>query len=448
MTEETAGQLLARVLSAAGIGAAYGRPLPGLPVRVVSDPGVALLLAHAHRAVHATPAVAHLGDGTVVVTGAAGPESSAGAGAPPALPEARMVVEHAAALAAAAPSVAYAVAGKGLVLQLDLDPDAPLASPATLDAPTAADGWQEPDADVLADVAAAKRIVVLTGPGVVAQRAVDDLHALAAVGRLGVLNTWGAKGVFHWQSPHHWATVGLQELDFELGGLGGADLVLAVGIDEREAPPRLWAQYPHRVVAPASLGALAAGWRSVASSFGDMPPLRSQLAAVTQAGWTSNATPIVPSLVTRHYAQVVGDGGLVAADAGPAGFWVARTFATTRLGGALVPSGVVRGWAAACVLVARVGNPLRRAVAVVDGPLDDLCRAVLDEAARGGVAVAVEVWQDGGEELGPEDHRPRLEELVAAGGVVTLGTDGRQLDEMVAVAGPLRAWTDDIQYPK
>jgi hypothetical protein len=447
VTEETAGQLLARVLSAAGIGAAYGRPLSGLPVRVVSDPAVALLLAHAHRAVHTTPAVAHLGEGTVVVAGAS-PEASADVGAPPALPEARLVVKNTAALAAAVPAVAEALAGRGLVLQLDLDLHAPVASPPALGRPTAADGGWEADDDVLADVAAAERIVVLAGPGVVAEGAVDDLHALAAVGRLGVLNTWGAKGLFHWQSPHHWATVGLQELDFELGGLGGADLVLAVGIDEREAPPRLWAHYPHRVLSPASLGALAGGWRSAASSFGDMPPLRSQLAAVTQAGWTSNATPLVPSRATRHYAQVVGDGGLVAADAGCAGFWVARTFATTRLGGASVPAGAVRGWAAACVLVARMVNPLRRALAVVDGPLDDLSRAVLEEAARGGVAVGVEMWQDGAEELGPEAHLARIEQVTTAGGVVTLATDGCQLDEMVAVAGPLRAWTSDIQYPK
>ncbi len=93
-------------------------------------------------------------------------------------------------------------------------------------------------------------------------------------------------------------------------------------------------------------------------------------------------------------------------------------------------------------------NPLRRALAVVDGPLAELSRAVLDEGARGGVAVGVEAWQDGGEELGPEAHRARIEQVTAAGGVVTLATDARQLDHMVAVAGPVRAWTNDIQYPQ
>jgi hypothetical protein len=315
--------------------------------------------------------------------------------------------------------------------------------------PAAADGWQEADGALAADVAAAGRIVVLAGPGVVARHAVGGLHALAAVGRLGVLNTWGAKGLFHWQSPHHWATVGLQEYDFELGGLADADLVVATGIDEREAPPRLWAHSPHRVVAPEGLGDLAARWPGAAAdrALAGVPPLRSRLAAVTQVGWASAATPLAPSLVTRHYAEVVGGAGLVAADAGNAGYWVARTFATARLGTVSVPAAAVGGWATACVLVARLVDPLRRALAVVDGPLDDLSRAVVEEAARSGVAVGVEAWQEGGDELRPEAHRARLAELAWSGGAVTLATDGRQLDEMVGVAGPVRAWTDDIQYP-
>ena len=120
--------------------------------------------------------------------------------------------------------------------------------------------WSDPPstADWLDDDASGRSrpggtVVVLAGPGVVQDGAVGGLRALAAAGRLGVLNTWGAKGVFHWQSRHHWATVGLQEHDFELGGLGSADLVLVTGVDEREAPPQ-------------SLGAVPAPDRGARSS--------------------------------------------------------------------------------------------------------------------------------------------------------------------------------------
>ena len=267
-------------------------------------------------------------------------------------------------------------------LQVGIDLAQPVADGPVAHQPPAQD-WAEPDEVLLRDVAGASRVLVLAGPGVVERGAVGALRALAAAGRLGVLNTWGAKGVFHWQSRHHWATVGLQTRDFELGGVPDADLVLAVGVDEREAPRHLWdGGAAVREVAPEALGALAERWPVSPADFPAMPPLRERLAAVTQAGWTADGTPLMPSWVTRHYAQVLGETGLVAADPGTAGYWVARTFATTRLRSVFVPAAPVEGWATACVLVARLLTPLRPALAVVDGGAGERGSAVLAEAAR------------------------------------------------------------------
>jgi hypothetical protein len=171
------------------------------------------------------------------------------------------------------------------------------------------------------------------------------------------------------------------------------------------------------------------------------------LAAVTQAGWAATGVPLMPSQVTRHYAQVLGDGGLVAADPGIAGYWVARTFATTRLGSASVPAAPIRGWAAACATVARLVAPFRPVLAVMDGPLDDLTMAVLDAATRLGVRVGIETWELDGDAVGVEQHLAGLEVLTAMGGRSTIRTNRRQLDDMVGVAGPIRAWTSDADGP-
>ncbi len=200
----TAGLLLARVLAAGGIGAAYGRPLDGVPVSEVADPAVAMLLAQAHRAVHGVAAVAHVGEGTLVVPGPRPDGQWDTADTADAV-----VVDDVESVRALAPLVAHGAAGAARVLlrvRVDLAqpvPDGPLARPLP------AEDWVEPDEALLRGVARARRVVVLAGPGVVERRAAGSLRALAAAGRLGVLNTWGAKGVFHWQSRHHWATVGL-----------------------------------------------------------------------------------------------------------------------------------------------------------------------------------------------------------------------------------------------
>ena len=134
---------------------------------------------------------------------------------------------------------------------------------------------------------------------------------------------------------------------------------------------------------------------------------------------------------------------MVAADPGTAGYWVARTFSTTELGSVQVPADAdAAGFAVACAVVSRLRRPLRPALAVVDGPLDDGVQEVLEAAANLGVAVAVEVWQDDGEALDADAPLARLEAITRADRtqVATLTSDRSQLDDMVGVAGPVVAW--------
>lgn len=302
-----------------------------------------------------------------------------------------------------------------------------------------ADRWLVPDPGVVDAIRAAGRPVVLAGPGVVDLDAVPGLHALAAAASLGVLNTWGAKGVFDWRSRHHLATAGLQAGDLALAGLGDADLIVATGVDEAELPAQ-WRLAPVVEVHPWALAPLAevVGRPPVPIV---MPPLREELARVTQAGWTRDAAPLAPTRVTRTYGLRLGGGGLVAADPGVAGYWVARTLPTTGLRGVIVSSGAGdEGSAVATAVVAKLLDPGRPVLAVVD-EIGDPARACLDVADRLGVTVAVEVWDPGGSSLDAAAHADRLDRLVAEGGVVDLATDPKQMAEMLAVAGPVTAWT-------
>jgi hypothetical protein len=409
----TAARLLGRVLRAAGVTGVYGEPAGGLHVVPVEDADVAELLAVAHRRVHRRGAVPHRG-------GVLGSGEVRALDDPADLPAA----------------VGWLADGGALRLGFDLDqPTADVVPPA---APAVT--WAEPPDELVAALAAAERPVVLAGPGVVDAGAVPGLHAIAAGAAVGVLNTWGAKGVFDWRSRHHLATAGLQARDFELGGLAGADVVLTTGLDPLESPTELLARTGDRLVdiTPAALDPLSERWSRPSRSI-EKPPLFAGLAAVTQEGWAATTSPMPPSLVTRHYGLVGSGGGMVAADPGTAGYWVARTFATTELGGVQVPADPqLASFAAACALVGRLADPGRPVLAVTEAPP----HAVLEAARSLGVPVPVEVWAPDGEALDADAHQARLREVVGAeeSTVVTIATEPTQLARMVEVAGPVIAW--------
>ena len=270
-------------------------------------------------------------------------------------------------------------------LRIALDPDQPVED--SVPPPVAPDDtWLEPTEETVEATGAATNLVVLAGPGVIRDGAVPGLHDLAISAGVGVLNTWGAKGVFDWRSRHHLATVGLQADDFVLSELDRADLIIATGLDPAESPDDRWRLAPALTVPPAGLAPLAERCRARERRPLTMPPLRARLAEVTQRGWGLAASPLPPSRVTMHYAECVAAGALVAADAGDAGFWVARTLGTTRLGAVIVPSTPSPGFAAACAAVSLLRHPGRPALAVIDLVDAEATAAVVEAAAALGVA--------------------------------------------------------------
>jgi thiamine pyrophosphate-dependent acetolactate synthase large subunit-like protein len=236
------------------------------------------------------------------------------------------------------------------------------------------------------------RTAMLVGPGILEQRAVDGLRAFAAAAYVGVANTWGAKGVFPWDSPHHIGTCGLQARDFELLGFADLDLLWVSGIDERESPP---ARYdlgaPVVAIAPDLLAPLAT--RIARSSYPiDRPPLFERLAAVAQPGYVDERVPRHPARAVMDLKQGLSPGALVTAEPGPAGLWVARTFPTDGPGTVVVPAVAAPGIAAALGLAAaRAGRP---ATAVTVAPVDEVTAAIAALADERGLPLTLEVWGD------------------------------------------------------
>jgi thiamine pyrophosphate-dependent acetolactate synthase large subunit-like protein len=302
----------------------------------------------------------------------------------------------------------------GELAGLDDDPVASLPAPGALCAALGLRAAPPPGGDLLRPLRGPA--LILAGPGVLAAGAVDGLRAFAAAAHLGVLNTFGAKGVFRWDDPHHLGTAGLQAEDFRLAGLAEAATVVATGLDDAEVPPSRWRLGAQVVtLAPGALGALAP---CVARSPHPIrrPPLYERIAAVAQPGYRSEARPRHPARAVADLKADLPPGGLLAAQPGPAGLWVARTFPTDRPGQVVVPPTAAPGVAAACGLAAaRRAVP---AVVVTTAPPDPVTVDIAARAAAERLALRLVCW-DGDVDLG------RTAELIAAAGpVVAWGTGG------------------------
>jgi thiamine pyrophosphate-dependent acetolactate synthase large subunit-like protein len=282
-------------------------------------------------------------------------------------------------------------------------------------------------------------LVVLAGPGVVGTGSIEGLRELAAAANAPVANTWGAKGVLRWDSPHHMGTCGLQARDFELLGFAGYDAIVATGIDPAESPPERFALAPVVEVPARELGRLA---EQVEPAAGEIRPndLYARLSKVAQPGYTDDRVPLHPARAVADVRSVLQSGGIVTGEPGLAGVWVARTFPTTDPGTVVVPATATGGIAAALALTAALhGVP---AIAVTTEPIDPTTLGVLKLATDLGAALVVDVWGAGGPVRRVENHLAQLEAAVTEPGVtiVDVPVDLSLTRKLVNAAGPVVAW--------
>jgi hypothetical protein len=178
----------------------------------------------------------------------------------------------------------------------------------------------------------------LAGPGVVEAGCVAGLRGFAHRVGCGVVNTWGAKGVFRWDDPLHFGTAGLQARDFELAGLGDVDVLVTTGLHPDEVTSTPWEGRAEVIdIAP---GDLAGFDRALPPGTIERPELYTALAAVVGPLYERPGSP--PARAAALAAALPEDGVVVAAP-GLVGFWIARTFPTARPGSVRITTEHVPG---------------------------------------------------------------------------------------------------------
>jgi hypothetical protein len=428
----TVADLLEERLRQLGVMRVYGQALGGLQHVPVDDVDLAVLLADADgRLGH------HDGSGRLGAAHLDGPilhlSSQPGGRVP-----LQTVQTPEQLLEALADPAGMSVPGV-VALHLDLDLDAPVddalvARPEPVRVPVL----------TLDPSMATLDVVALVGPGVVRASAVDGLGEMARKGGIGIVNTWGAKGVERWDSPFHFGTAGLQSRDLELAGLASADVVITSGLDPDEVPASALADLVVQDVPPGQLEALCHRW-TPSRSLPVRPPLYDVIAAVVTPLYESDAVPLTAPRAALHLSGALPDPGVVVADPGPAGFWIARTFPTSFPGSVCVPATGEAGFAAAAALVCRLeGRPCLAVADQVGGVegLDDTSAAVLELAESLDAAVALQLWGPEGSLADSGAHVALLAAQLATE-VVRIDEVPVVLDDTEALrraAGELVAW--------
>lgn len=89
-------------------------------------------------------------------------------------------------------------------------------------------------------IRAARRPIIIAGNGTIRKRASRQLRRFCEATGIGVLSTFMAKGCVDCDADYCLFTIGLQQKDFTACAVDESDLVIAIGYDLVEYPPRLW----------------------------------------------------------------------------------------------------------------------------------------------------------------------------------------------------------------
>ena len=421
-----------------GVQRVYGEPLGELRHVPVSDPDLAVLLADADGRIGHSDGSGRLG--AALLSGSILHLSSEPGGT--ANPQ-RITTAEELFDALVEPPGLEIPGTSALVLDLDLnepfDVDASLRSP------------DRPPVVTLDPSMASLRIVLVAGPGVIRAGRLAELRELARRGGWGIINTWGARGAERWDSPFNFGTAGLQDRDLELAGLNDADVIISTGLDEDELPTTWSDSKLVQEVPPRQLGALISTW-TANRNLPERPEHHNISSSVLAELYESDSVPLSGPRAALHLAGAIPDDGIVVADPGAAGFWVARSFPTSVPESLCVPATFTPGFAAAAALVCSLEN--RPCIAVTDqggsaadptsDPVDDTTAAMLELAEDLNASIGLQLWGDRGDLRSSSDHVDLTRSGLESPGItlkdVPVATS--DIDAIVAALGEIIAWTE------
>jgi acetolactate synthase I/II/III large subunit len=266
---------------------------------------------------------------------------------------------------------------------------------------------------------AAKSPVVLAGPGVARDGAMDALVRFSERLNLPVATTFLGKGVFPDDHPNALGTIGFMVRDYANFGFDKADVVVAVGYDLVEYAPERWNPgrdkaiiHIHRTVAEVDeaytlevgiQGGIGESLDAIADAAPGNPrrdrepPGERYVREELESGAGDHAFPIRPQRIVHDVREALDREDIVLCDTGAVKIWMARLFPTFAPNTCLISNGLATmAFALPGALAAKLVHPERKVLAAMGDGAFLMSAAEIETAVREKVHFVILVWVDGG----------------------------------------------------
>ncbi|ASN06180.1 acetolactate synthase large subunit [Virgibacillus necropolis] len=266
----------------------------------------------------------------------------------------------------------------------------------------------------------AERPLILAGNGITRDLATEHLRSLVQEISIPVVHTFMGKGAIPWTDERSMLTAGMGGKDYITCGFNDADLIIAIGFDIAEYPPRNWnpeAKTPivhidtqeaetdsHYPVALNVIGDIKENIKKLKQSIPKkernldwIQSVRKQALDELEAFKDDTSFPVKPQKIVSDLRSVLDEESIVLSDVGAHKMWVGRMFHCYQPNTCLISNGLASmGVAVPGAIAAKMVHPDRNVVAVCGDGSFQMTSAELETAMRLNLPIVILLWRDEG----------------------------------------------------
>ncbi|MDC3424467.1 acetolactate synthase large subunit [Aquibacillus sp. 3ASR75-11] len=266
----------------------------------------------------------------------------------------------------------------------------------------------------------AKQPIILAGNGITRGDASDTLRTFVKNADIPVVHSFMGKGAVSWKDEHSLLTAGLGGNDYITCGFHDSDLIIAIGFDIAEYPPKNWNPEGRTPILhidtevaetdenyPVTLNVVGDIHTNIEKLTRLVKPqnrdnkwvehVRKNALAELEQFETDTSFPVKPQKIIYDLRAVLKEEDIAISDVGAHKMWMARMFHCYQPNTCLISNGLASmGVAVPGAIAAKIAHPEKNIVAVCGDGSFQMTGAELETAKRLNLPIIVLMWRDGG----------------------------------------------------